>query len=216
MLDGILFGLPLTILMGPLLFAIVQTSIEQGFRAGLAVGAGIWVSDLLFVLCAFFGVSYILAVVQWEGFELAVGSAGTIILLIIGFGMLLSQKQEPAPSETNQTRYKSYFSLWLKGYLINTVNPFTFIFWLVITPAQSSKYLAASHGVGKFYIGILAIIFLTDFAKIALAKKIQPWLKPRNVLLMRRIAGAALIVFGIILLIRCCLLFCGKIDGNTF
>ena len=214
-LDGILFGLPLAILMGPLLFAIVQTSIEQGFRAGLAIGGGIWISDLLFVVCAFFGVTYIMAITEWEGFEMTLGVAGTIILFAIGFGMIFSKSQNIDDLEKARIRYSSYFSLWSKGFLINTINPFTFIFWFVIAPAQASKYLDLSNGPARFYFGILTTIFVTDFLKIVLAKKIQPWLKAKYVILMRRIAGTALVIFGVALLIRCWLLFTGQLDPTT-
>lgn len=215
-LDGLLFGLPLAILMGPLLFAMVQTSIEQGFRAGLAIGMGIWVSDIIFIACAFFGVTYIMAITEWEGFEMTLGVAGTIILFIIGFGMILSKTQNLDDLKKARTRYSSYFSLWSKGFLINTINPFTFIFWFVVAPAQASKYLDLSGGPAQFYLGILTTILVTDFLKIALAKKIQPWLKAKYVLLMRRIAGVALIIFGFALLIRCWLLFNGQIDSAGF
>lgn len=213
--DGLLFGLPLIILMGPLLFALVQTSIEQGFRAGLAIGLGTWISDALFIICAFFGVTYIIEITRWDGFEMTLGIAGTIILFIIGFGMILSKSGELEALEKSRTRHSSYFSLWLKGFLINTVNPFTFLFWFVIAPARATKYVDIPNGVLVFYLGILAIIFLADFLKIAGAKKIQPWLKAKYVLLTRRISGGALIVLGVILLVRSWLLFTGQIDPTT-
>ena len=49
--SGILLGLTLSILTGPILFTIIQTSIEEGFRAGITVASGIWISDLLFIFC---------------------------------------------------------------------------------------------------------------------------------------------------------------------
>jgi threonine/homoserine/homoserine lactone efflux protein len=201
--------------MGPLLFALVQTSIEQGFRAGLAIGMGIWISDALFILCAFWGVTYIIEITKWEGFEMTLGVLGTIILFIIGFGMVLSKKQDLETLENARTRYSSYFSLWMKGFLINTINPFTFLFWFVIAPARATKYIDLPNGVLNFYLGILAIIFLADFIKIALAKKIQPYLKAKYVLLTRQISGGALVVLGVVLLIRSWLLYTGQIDPTT-
>lgn len=198
--------------MGPLLFALVQTSLEEGFRAGFAVGMGIWISDVLFVICAVFGVSYILAIIKWEGFALTLGIAGTIILFAVGLGLILIKPPVLDDLEKARIRYSSYFSLWLKGFLINTVNPFTFLFWFIIASAKAAEYKNLEGGFGKFYLGILTTIFLTDFLKIALAKWIQPWLKVKYILLMRKIAGSALIILGIGLLIRSWLLFQGKIE----
>ena len=42
LLIGLQYGLFLSILVGPLLVALVQTGFEQGMRAGFMVGLGIW------------------------------------------------------------------------------------------------------------------------------------------------------------------------------
>lgn len=202
--------------MGPLLFALVQTSLEEGFRAGLAIGAGIWISDILFVGCAVFGVSYILAIMEWEGFSLTLGIVGTLILFAVGLGLIIVKPPILDDLEKARIRYSSYFSLWLKGFLINTVNPFTFLFWFIIASAKASEYKDFPGGVGKFYLGILATILLTDFLKIVLAKWIQPWLEVKYILLMRKIAGSALILLGIGLLVRSWLLFQGEIEVTGF
>ncbi len=44
--QGVLIGLALTLLVGPLVLTLVQTRVTQGVRAGLVEGAGIWTSDL--------------------------------------------------------------------------------------------------------------------------------------------------------------------------
>ena len=85
---------------------------------------------------------------------------------------------------------------------INTINPFTFFFWIGIagrvvvdgglSPQQSFQYFA----------GIIAIIVVTDALKVALAKRIRHFLRPHHLLWMRRIAGIGLIAFGIALMVR--------------
>ena len=59
------------------------------------------------------------------------------------------------------------------------------------------------------------IIFLADFIKIVLAKKIQPLLKAKYILLTRQISGGALVVLGVVLLVRSWLLYTGQIDPTT-
>jgi threonine/homoserine/homoserine lactone efflux protein len=53
-LDGIILGLTLTILLGPIFVALTQTGIQHGIRAGVAVGSGIWISDLLVIISSWF------------------------------------------------------------------------------------------------------------------------------------------------------------------
>ena len=52
------------------------------------------------------------------------------------------------------------------------------------------------------FIGVMVIVILTDLIKVYAANYIKKFLKDNMVLLIRRIAGIALSVFGIILFIR--------------
>ena len=199
--SGILLGLTLSILTGPILFTLIQTSIEEGFRAGMAVGSGIWISDALFILCAYMGVSYITEVTHLQGFNLVMGIIGGLILIGVGLGLVLIKPPSFHDFEKFGIRYSSYFKLWTKGFLINTVNPFTFVFWFIYTTALVADY-KAPHADIYFYSGILGTIVFTDTLKVVLAKKIQKKLKPNIVMLMRRIAGGALVIFGVVLMVR--------------
>ena len=187
---GIQFGLWLAILVGPLVFALVQASLEQGVRAGTAVGLGIWVSDFLFIVGVYWGLSYIQQVVSWEYFELSIGGGGSIILTIFGLGMLLS-KVDPLDFEDNSSR-KAYWKLWLKGFLINTINPFTVVFWLGLISTTLIQEGAGANEMFLFLGGILGTIIVTDFTKVILAKQIRQFLKPVHVLL----------IFGISILLQ--------------
>jgi len=199
--SGILLGLTLSILTGPILFTLIQTSIEEGFRAGIAVGAGIWISDILFVFCAYFGINYITEMTSWQGFELTLGIAGGLIL--IGVGLVLALKKSPSFHDFSKfgIRYNSYFKLWSRGFFINTVNPFTFFFWFISCTALVND-MAGENADLFFYSGILGTIIFTDAFKVFAAKKIQKKLKPNVVLWMRRISGIALVVFGLVLMAR--------------
>ena len=52
--DGVMLGLTLTILLGPIFVALTQTGIQHGIRAGVAVGTGIWVSDFIVIAGSYF------------------------------------------------------------------------------------------------------------------------------------------------------------------
>lgn len=201
LLSGILLGLTLSILTGPILFTLVQTSIEEGFRAGITVASGIWISDVLFVLCIYFGISYITQITHSSGFYLGMGIMGGLLLIGIGLGLALIKP--PVMENMNEfgLRYSSYFKLWLMGFVINTANPFTFVFWFITAAAFVSDFKQPNSDI-FFYIGIIGMIILTDGLKVFSAKKIQKKLKPEMVLLLRRIAGFALIFFGVVLMIR--------------
>lgn len=201
--NGIKLGLVLSVLTGPIVFALLQTSIEQGFRAGVMVAAGIWVSDLIFVAITYFGVAYVTELAKWEGLEFWLGIAGGIILLVVGMSMLLTK---PPPEEQfvaeKAVRFSTRFSLWTKGFLINTINPFTFFFWLGVSGMLFTKQALQPDQAQLFYGGLFGTIICTDSIKVGLAKSLRRWLKPKNILLIRKIAGVALLVFGIVLFVR--------------
>ncbi len=202
LLDGVKVGLVLSLLAGPIFLALVQAGIEKGFRAGALVGLGIWISDLLFILSVYYGLSYVMNFVSGPVFSLVLGVAGGLMLSGFGLFNLLSPPVQHLPQSKWTGTASNVSSLWLKGFLINTINPFTFFFWIGIaghvvvggslSPGQSFEYFA----------GIMGVITTTDLLKVALAKRIRRFLRPVHLLWMRRIAGVGLIVFGIALMAR--------------
>ncbi|HMN88525.1 MAG TPA: LysE family translocator [Saprospiraceae bacterium] len=202
LIEGIQTGLILCFLIGPIFFTLIQTGVERGFRAGAMVGLGIWVSDALFILAYYSGVSYIVDLLTWKDFSLYVGIAGSIILAIFGLWALLTRPDFAQPADVALRPSASYFSLWLKGFLINSINPFTVIFWFtMMSTALLQKELDRYH-VSLFFIGTIGTIAFTDMLKVLLAKRIRRWLRPDHILLMRRISGIALILFGVVLFAR--------------
>lgn len=202
LLKGILLGMSLSILVGPILIAIVQTSLEQGKIAGLVVGSGIWVSDLLLILGVYFGISSIQKITAWDGFELTMGLAGGIVLALFGLATMLSAPPDMKAWEEGGLQQDSYWKLWIKGFLINTINPFTFFFWISVTTTIVIEDTLSDAYALLFYGGLLGTIIATDIGKAVFSDWIRTRLKPHSILWMRRIAGAMLILFGVILVIR--------------
>lgn len=202
--DGIKLGLILAILVGPIFFALIQAGVEQGIRAGTMVGLGIWISDLIFIFSAYFGVSYITRLAEGPAFALYLGIAGSITLTFFGLGALVTAPKIGANPYWTKTTFRSssYFSLWIKGFLINTINPFTFFFWIGVTTTMAVDGGLDIGEATLFFGAIFGTIVLTDFSKVVLAKRIRQVLQPVHLLWLRRISGGALIVFAVVLLVR--------------
>src|ERR1700753_2868948 len=80
-ISGIGIGLVLTFLTGPVFFALIKTSIEKGFHAGVALALGVVSSDMVFVGAILFGSQYI--DVSPHTKEIT-GIIGSVILATIG------------------------------------------------------------------------------------------------------------------------------------
>lgn len=195
--SGILVGLAIAILVGPILFSLIQRSIEQGVKAGLWVAFGIWVSDILFIVGIMLGVTHIAKVVESPLFEPILGTLGGFILIGIGVTMFVSKPTDSMDVSEGIEILSSQWRLWLEGFLINTINPFSVIFWTGIITTRSIESDLFSTGSYLFFGSILGTIVLTDSLKIFLAKLIRNRLQPSHILRMRKISGLALFLFGI-------------------
>jgi len=200
-LNGIQVGLLLAILLGPIFFALIQTGVERGLRAGTMVGLGIWISDVLFIAVTYAGLNYITPLKESEDFIFYVGLIGGLVLIGVGIGTLLTKP--PGWEQGNIMPLKaSYFSLWLKGFLVNTINPFTFVFWITMMGATVGDQGYSQGEAFLFFGATLGTIIITDFSKVALAKYIRKWLTGKHILWIRRISGSALVIFGVVLMIK--------------
>ncbi|MEM0994736.1 MAG: LysE family transporter [Bacteroidota bacterium] len=202
LLKGIIVGLGLTILVGPILVSLLDASLERGKWAGLLVGLGIWTSDLLFVLLTYFGMTKIRRLVDTPNFELVVGILGGIILIGFGISIFLSKSIDIQQAVDRQQQHFSPIRYFFKGYVVNTFNPFTFFFWIGL----SSTVVVDAHYTHQeaflYYLGIIGTLVVTDSTKVFLAAYVGKFLSPKKILLMKRIAGSILILFGIGLILR--------------
>ena len=99
-------------------------------------------------------------------------------------------------------RRRTYGLLWVKGFLVNTINPFTVFFWISVIGTMVVKRGLDGQASTLFLGSILCTIVATDTLKILLAERIRTRLRPIHLVFLRRIAGVSLLLFGLILLIR--------------
>lgn len=198
-------GLGLSVLAGPILFMLIQTGLERGLRAGVALGAGAWSSDLLYVLLVYNFLSYIKALTDGPDFYLYLGLIGGILVLIIGIATLFSKSPEMKDPDhpSGQDLPARYSQLWLKGFLVNTLNPFAFFFWL--SAASIGSVQGGGTGVYNAWIylaGVFSMIIATDVLKVAGAKKIRYLLSKEKMDKVRLFIAVLLIISGVVLLVR--------------
>lgn len=198
--NGIVLGLSLAILVGPLIFAIIQATLERGFYGGFFVAGGIWFSDLLFIIFTFLGLNLLLKLSKWEPLSFYLSVFGGLVLIIIGIGIVFSRTA--SMSEDKKHPKWTGINFFIKGFLINTINPFTIFFWLSVMTVSFDSSNGSIKEPLVFSAGIFATILLTDSIKVIFAKKLRSWLTDHQVDHIRKISGMVFIVFGLVLLVK--------------
>src|ERR1035438_4727163 len=79
--EGIILGITVSISVGPAMLALLQTSIKHGIKTGIFLALGIFTSDLMVVIGAYFGASRI---VMNQDNHLIFGIIGGSVLIIFG------------------------------------------------------------------------------------------------------------------------------------
>ena len=198
--QGLFLGVTLAIMLGPIFVTLTQIALEKGFRAGMVASSGEWISDFIIIGLGYFFIQRVSNVVEDSTFVYWMGLLGGFILITFGAGTLF-KKVDINFSKSSHTA-NDYIGYWTKGFLVNTVNPFTFIFWLSIISTYVIKAKISGMKAFVFFGSIMFVIIVGDTIKMYLAKAIRTKLKQKHFTLMSRIAGIGLIIFGIALLLR--------------
>lgn len=201
-LKGAIAGFTLSFLIGPVFFALIETGMEKGFRAGLAMCAGIWLSDFLIIIITFLGLSYVLALVEWDGFRPWLGSIGGIILIAFGLASWFKPPSTEGLKDKFQLNKLNYLNLSIKGFVINSLNPFTVIFWLGIMSTVVANSAKTGAQASMFFTSLLFVVIIFDLLKVLLAKKISQYLRIEYIGTLKKFIGLTLLVFGFVLIWR--------------
>lgn len=190
--QGLIYGMSLSILLGPIFVALTQTSLSAGWKAGIWVGIGIWISDLVVILGSYFFTSQFREMTTNPQYPFWSAVIGGSILSIVGIMTFLSSpKPVTENTETKKWMKSGYFG---KGFAVNFFNPFTFFFWFTLMHTYGSLQKTTSYEIVILFTTILATIILTDSAKVLAAAWISHKMSPRIIQITRQIAG--LVIFG--------------------
>lgn len=191
--NGVLFGLLVTVLIGPVFFSLIQTSIEKGIKSGVSMAVGITLSDAVYIFLVYLGVSPYL---DEPRFEIALGVFGGIIMFCFGLYSII----KPVPQRVVLQTIKGKNNIAkqvAKGFMLNGINPFVLIFWVGMVSMGSINYEYSTYEITFFFLGILSTVFSTDIIKAYIAHKLRHIVTERFLRIMNRLVGVALFLFGL-------------------
>ncbi|BDD10298.1 hypothetical protein FUAX_27300 [Fulvitalea axinellae] len=197
-IKGVGFGVALAFLIGPAFFTLIQTSIKKGFAAGVGIALGISSSDAIYITVSYIGVS------RWAGddhFKAWFGLLGGAVMLGFGIISLMKRVEEMLPRKEKNTinkisDKKGLFGDFMKGFLLNGLNPFLFMFWVGIVGSVANHNNYTPNQTVFFFCCIIAALFSMDLTKVHLANKLSHIVTPKLMRTVNRVVGIALIVYS--------------------
>ena len=195
-LKGALYGGVLSLVLGPVFFALIQTSIHRGFSSALFMSVGVALSDITYIAISFFGVSLL---TQNENFTQGMGLAGGVLLISFGANSILTRPKSltvgGAPIKPNHWTKQIFY-----GYILNGVNPFVIFFWASIASKVAIDFNYSTFEAIVFYSALAGVVWVIDVLKIYFASKLRSIITHRFISILNLVVGLALVGFGLKLL----------------
>jgi threonine/homoserine/homoserine lactone efflux protein len=196
-IKGLGLGLLLAISVGPVVFTIIKQSINNGREGGFSFVAGVWFSDLLWILLSNLFSNFVTDLLDYKK---PIGFIGSLLLIGMGVYYVFFKKVHIHPEDISlpPLNKSDHVKIAIQGFLLNTLNPAVMIFWLTAATA-----IAVTHTQLERII-IFSTSFLlnigADTGKVVLAGKLRSRLNIHNIRIINRISGVILLVFGSVLL----------------
>lgn len=197
-LKGMLLGLAVSMPLGPVGIIIINRTIKRGMISGFFSGLGLATADSFLALVAGVGFTVIISFIKEQRFILSI-IAG-LIIIGVGLKVLLSN-----PVKDIRNQEKNDKSLWRDYYsvfVLSISNPYTIFIYVaffsgVHINGNVNPDLVPFFLIPGILIGTISWWFFLSYFVSRFKKKIRL----RLMVKLTRIAGIAIIVIGIIVLL---------------
>ena len=195
---GIGLGLLLAIQPGPSFFALLETSSKSGFKSGMAMAIGIFISDVFLVALAYLGIAQLFDNPENKQY---IALFGGMILVVFGIFSIVNKNKV---REKNSIEIQGVnLSLHVtKGFFLNVLNPSVFLLWIFYIGIVSSNEDYTQIHVAMFFIATLATVLSTDMLKAYYADKISQRLSKTIMKNVNFLLGVILLITGLVFLYK--------------
>ena len=211
-LQAIGIGFLLSVMVGPVFFVLLETSITKGIRAALALDIGVFISDILYILFALSFVDQISSINSGEN-KLIFGFIGGSIFIIYGiFYFFKKSKMADLTLEAENTSKevgaapKDYLLLGLKGFILNIANPAVIFYWLSILSLAAQSVPDNTKNPNTWILLFLSILlgtyFSIDVLKVFTAKRLRTLVNQNLLNALNILIGLIFFLTGIFQIIK--------------
>lgn len=193
-------GIILSMMLGPAFFVLIETSLKYGFKRAFFLDLGILISDLLYLLAAFFFAEQIEETLKEHTYLKYVGGS---LLMAGGVYMILRKNSIPTKKDVElQINQPGLFGFIMKGMALNAINPFLLIFWIAAFSYAIENHQLSGITVWIYFSATLGAMMAVDLLKIYFAYKLKKYLSDRVIRRVGIAVGIALVFFGVAFFFR--------------
>ena len=192
LINGLIFGLIFIFALGPAFFALIQTSIQYGLRKAIFLAIGISFSDVFYVILVLFGMSKAL---ETDDFKFWIAIFGVVMLT--SYGIYSWLKTPKIHNEDAIGRDRNYGRQFVKGMLLNGLNPFIIVSWATWVSAITINFDYDFNQQIFFFSGMLITILSLDVGKAFIAHKLKHLITARFIRNMNRTVAVIVILFSV-------------------
>jgi threonine/homoserine/homoserine lactone efflux protein len=204
LLNGILFGLLLSFLIGPAFFILIETSISKGFKTAFFFDLGILFSDAIYLIASFFVAKEINSWLQENPYIKYI--AGGVFIIMGGITLYKNYVKKTEVNFNQSTievkELPSPLASIIKGVGLNAINPGVLIYWIAACTYATEELRIEGIHLLYYFGATLLTMLLVDLSKIYFASKLKARLTPRNIRAVGMGVGMALITFGIAICLK--------------
>ncbi len=186
---GLFTGIALSFGFGSVFFSLINDSIAYGYKAGVKIALGVVFGDILMVFIAYYGTSILPQIPNFSFYSRIIGA---ILLFGLGLSQFLHTSSNP-----NLLKFKvaGFFYFFVKGFLLNVINPVNFISWMVVS-ATLKSYRYDSLDESIFFTSSIGMIFLLESLFSFFSDKIKDKLSQKTIHVIKQISGIVFLGVG--------------------
>ncbi|HNC71042.1 MAG TPA: LysE family transporter [Chitinophagales bacterium] len=195
LIEGLIAGITVSFLIGPIFFALAEITMTKGWRCGLAYVFGVIISDVVLI----YAIEKVLNIFPFDdALKFKIGIIGGILLIVFGLSVFLTKANIKQYDVTN---VKTLLGAFAKGVTINVFNPFVTVWWITMYSTISINYTVLSDKI-VFYFAILLMVFLFDLLKMRFAYYLKQKLTVQKLSIVKKGVGICLFIFGLAMIIK--------------
>ena len=190
---GIMIGLLASIPLGPIGVLCIQRTLSKNHKSGFVSGLGAATADTIYATIAFFSLTVVMGFIE-ENMTL-VKVIGGLCVVIVGVKIFLSNPV--VQIRRNRAGKTNLWQDYLSVFLLTLTNPAFILIFIALFASFGLSHDTIDELNGGFMIaGVFSGGALWWFVLTFLVSLFRKKFRPRHLLWMNRIAGAAIVMLG--------------------